>query len=628
MPRPVESGEPPLTDPTRVPSLHGPDFPGPGPPRPRAAVSVADALRRHGAGRAILAVARRARASWRTLRPVRRRLREARARGALALRALPALPRLAPRRARLRAALADLPPLDRAAGAHHEIFTITGRGPAPVEARSGDDDALVCVRSPTTEPLGDRWLERLAAAIGDGTVAAAPMLVHPARPLLRATPDDLLVRSLGLVLALESDAPVVRARAHGTPPDPHLPATPVDASSACLVVLRRAFEAAGGLAPVDDVDAAIVELCWRLRALGRVVVVPSSVVSDASAVVSTRMLASPVDASAPAWRAVVDLHGASMRRAASHEPRPALHVALTVAAPSAKVAPRWGDWHLADALARALRVLGVPTRVQTLDHADDAATRSCDVHVVLRGVARVRRTPGQRHVLWVISHPETIGADECDEADLVLVASQRFAEELRARTTTPVEVLLQATDHRRFRPLPPDPRHDHAIAVVAKTRDVLRPAVADALAAGLRPAIYGSGWQRFVEPGLVVAEHVDNDTLPTVYSSIGVLLNDHWESMRANGFVSNRIFDALACSTPVISDDLPEIAAIFGDAVQTYRTPDELRALVDAALADPDAARAKAAEGRSIVLAAHTFDHRAARLLEVFARHGLDVPPP
>jgi len=228
--------------------------------------------------------------------------------------------------------------------------------------------------------------------------------------------------------------------------------------------------------------------------------------------------------------------------------------------------------------------------------------------------------------LWIISHPEAVDIHECDEADLVLVASQRLAAHLRDRTVTPVEVLLQATDPQRFRPLPPDPGHAHPVAVVAKARDVRRRAVADALSAGLKPAIYGSGWDELVEPRLVVADYVPNETLPVVYSSIGVLLADHWDAMRAWGMVSNRVFDALSCGTPVITDYLPEVRELFGAAVLMYRDGAELLSLVEATLADPNAARERAAAGRQTVLAAHTFDHRAETFLEALARHGLDQP--
>jgi spore maturation protein CgeB len=95
--------------------------------------------------------------------------------------------------------------------------------------------------------------------------------------------------------------------------------------------------------------------------------------------------------------------------------------------------------------------------------------------------------------------------------------------------------------------------------------------------------------------------------------------------MRTWGFVSNRLFDTLACGTPTISDDVPELADLFGDAVLTYRDPPELRSLVESVLADPIAARARAARGTDIVRDAHTMDHRAGELLTALARHGLCV---
>jgi spore maturation protein CgeB len=187
--------------------------------------------------------------------------------------------------------------------------------------------------------------------------------------------------------------------------------------------------------------------------------------------------------------------------------------------------------------------------------------------------------------------------------------------------------MLQATDARRFRRLAPDPRDVRELAVVAKSRDVRRTVVADAIAAGLRPAIYGSGWETHVDPELLVRDYVPNEELPLLYSSIGVLLNDHWDTMRDWGFVSNRIFDALACGTPVISDYMPEITELFEGAVLTYRDPSELRELVRTTLADPRAARDRAEEGTRVVRARHTMDHRARELLDALARHGLVSGP-
>jgi spore maturation protein CgeB len=163
------------------------------------------------------------------------------------------------------------------------------------------------------------------------------------------------------------------------------------------------------------------------------------------------------------------------------------------------------------------------------------------------------------------------------------------------------------------------------VAIVANARHTRRRIVDDALAAGLRPAVYGRGWAGRLDPDLVVAEQVPNDELPALYSSVGVLLNDHWEDMRRWGFVSNRLFDALACATPVISDAVPAVVTLFGDTIPTYTTPDELRSLVERDLGAPGAARERAHAGRRLVMAAHTFDDRADELLAALRRLGLDA---
>jgi glycosyltransferase involved in cell wall biosynthesis len=495
------------------------------------------------------------------------------------------------------------------------------------EAASGD---ILCFLPTPAEPLAPEWLARLVSALAGDVVAATPTLVHPGRPRRRATEHDWLVRSAGFDIDVDgSGTPEVVARHAGARADVRAEAVAVAAAPLhCLVVNRSAYLEAGGLEGADLDDVAGVSLCVRLRRRGgRVVHIPAAVAFDGRPVRSRPALRRPVEGGTSEWRALVEAHGPWLvRRWAGRAGigiAPPPRWVITTAAPSAKIARLWGDWHLAVGLAEALRRLDQDVVVQSHDLADALGTRSRDIHLVLRGLFPVRRTPGQRHVLWVISHPETLGVAECDAADLVLVASHRFAAHLRTRTSTPVEEFLQATDPGRFRPGPVDPGHQHPVTVVAKTRGVLRQSVADALAAGLRPAIYGSGWQGLVDPSLVVAEHVGNEMLPNVYRSAGVVLNDHWDTMKAWGFVSNRLFDVLACGTPVISDDVDGIGDLFGDGVPTYAGSPALGDLVRAVLADPDGARAAAARARSRVLAHHTFDHRARQLLDLLDTHGL-----
>lgn len=495
---------------------------------------------------------------------------------------------------------------------------------------AGSPDPLVCLLGPTSHPLTSHWLEKLGAPIGDGVVATAPLVVHPERAWPWATAHDLLVRWSGLNVATRPDGvPVARAHQAGEVPCLREDGEEVfAATSSGVMVDRQAWLAAGGLQAGLDLDAALFDLCVRLRrAGGSIRTAPSAALVDDRPVARSADLAGPLSPESAAWRSLVEDHGPLLARHArtghtSTAPRPAT-IVLTTAVPSLKMADRSGDWHYAGLLAGALRRAGHPVIVQTADQADSLVGRACDLHLVLRGLEPVRRTQGQRHVIWVISHPEALDLAECDEADLVVVASTRFATYLRSKTSTPVEVLLQATEPRHFRPAPPDPDHRHQLTVVANSRGVHRTAVADAVAAQLTPAIYGQGWRDQVDHALIAADYADINLLPLVYASADIVLNDHWDTMRHWGFVSNRIFDVLACGTTVVSDHLAELDELFGDLVPTWRTPDDLRTLVTELLANPEATARRTATARELVLNRHTFDHRVAELAGLLEQHGL-----
>ncbi len=296
-------------------------------------------------------------------------------------------------------------------------------------------------------------------------------------------------------------------------------------------------------------------------------------------------------------------------------------VALLIGTPDRRSYDSWGDSHLAEALARALARRGVRTRIFTADGWGARARFGQDVCIHLKGRGVAERAEGQFHVLWVISHPDEVTPGELDGADLVLAASEGLAHRLREQTETPVEVLLQATDARRFRPRPPDPRYTHDVAFVGNSKFTFRPVIEHALQADLDVAIYGANWEKFIDPRHVRAKHVPNDELPSVYSSVGVLLNDHWDDMRRAGIVSNRLFDALACGAVVVSDDVPGLAELFDGAVETYSSPDDLRRSVERLLSDADERARRSSLGREIVSSAHTFDHRAEQLLGHLERY-------
>ena len=265
-------------------------------------------------------------------------------------------------------------------------------------------------------------------------------------------------------------------------------------------------------------------------------------------------------------------------------------------------------------------------RIEVLADWDAPDRPHADVTIHLRGLwpYAPRRVAGRDElcVLWNISHPDLLTVAECDAFDLVLTPSARHAEQLARQTSTPIDVLEQATDPVVFFP-DGDPAHRRELVFVGNSRGVFRPILRNLLDGTERTphdlAVWGQGWSGLLPDGLVAGEHLPNEQVRRAYGSAAIVLNDHWDDMRAQGIVSNRVYDALACGALVVSDHLPEIAERFGDAVVTYRTPGELHARIAELLADPAQRAERAAAGRATVLAQHTFRHRVDALLASIA---------
>lgn len=289
---------------------------------------------------------------------------------------------------------------------------------------------------------------------------------------------------------------------------------------------------------------------------------------------------------------------------------------IVIAAPKGEAGEQWGDTWFARDLVDALERAGQRATVVFRGGAEAAARESDDVVLVLRGLRRVvpRRPPqgGATWLLWIISHPELVEADEPASYDAVFAASSHWT---KARDFgIPVEPLLQATNPHRFTPAAAPADSGAAVLFAGSTRGEYRPVVRACVDAGVSLELYGVGWQEYVPAELIAGEFLPNPHLPAAYASSGVVLNDHWADMAAEGFLSNRLFDAVATGTRVVSDDAVGLAEVFGDAVRTYASPSDLPAIIadESGFASREARVANAAR----IAREHSFDARAAVLIE------------
>jgi GT2 family glycosyltransferase/spore maturation protein CgeB len=289
---------------------------------------------------------------------------------------------------------------------------------------------------------------------------------------------------------------------------------------------------------------------------------------------------------------------------------------IWIGVPNVEVQEQWGDYHFGRSLQRALEREGRPTRLHILPSWSQIVSAREDVTVHLFGRSEAPLRRGQVNLLWHISHPDLASPQLYDRYDTAFVASEGFAAGMASVAAVPVLPLHQATDPERFFPDATGPHHE--LLLVANSRKTRRRIVDDLAGTTRDFAVYGANWTRnLIDPRYVRGEHVANEELHRFYSSADIVLNDHWDDMRQAGFLSNRLYDALACGAFVISDDVPGIGAEFDRAVVTYRSTEHLHDLVERYLAEPQERRRLADIGRSAVLQRHTFAHRVGRILEI-----------
>jgi hypothetical protein len=249
---------------------------------------------------------------------------------------------------------------------------------------------------------------------------------------------------------------------------------------------------------------------------------------------------------------------------------------IVTSAPKGDAGRRWGDYWFATDLAQALKAEGVDTKVVSRASANSQQRNGDDVVVVLRGLRRVvPSNTSATWMLWVISHPELVEPGEAAQYSRAFAASQQWDPGPEIGEFIP---LLQATNSHRFTPI--SSCEKSGVLFVGSTRGEFRPIVRDALAAQIPLKIYGVGWDEFLAPDQIAGEFVDNSKLPAAYASSAIVLNDHHREMAEQGFLSNRLFDAVAAGARVVSDPARGISEVFGSSVVTYQTPEELAEII------------------------------------------------
>jgi O-antigen biosynthesis protein len=294
-------------------------------------------------------------------------------------------------------------------------------------------------------------------------------------------------------------------------------------------------------------------------------------------------------------------------------------IAIKIPAPNWETIHEWGDYHMALGLKKELEKENCDVILQVLPEWEGDGDARCDAVIVLRGLSRYKPKKQHFNIMWNISHPNDVSIKEYSQYDHVFIASEIWAEKIGKNVDVPVEVMLQCTDPELFYP-DQDDDYKHDLLFVGNSRKVYRKIMKDLLPTNKDLAVYGTNWEGIIPEKYIKGEHIPNRELRKAYSSCKILLNDHWDDMREEGFISNRLFDGFAAGAFIISDNIRG-AEVFGDALVTYDNPKELSSAIGTYLNKEEERIEKIEKGKSIVKEHHTFQKRVERILEILDKN-------
>jgi glycosyltransferase involved in cell wall biosynthesis len=170
-----------------------------------------------------------------------------------------------------------------------------------------------------------------------------------------------------------------------------------------------------------------------------------------------------------------------------------------------------------------------------------------------------------------------------------------------------------ATNEEFFQPVPPrEELRCDALLIGRAHRDRIEPA--RALRERFDVHVYGEGWERYGVPsrGFIYGQ----DLLAALNSALVTVIFSRTPA--GHGIIKVGLFDFLAAGALVAADYIPELENYFepGREILTFRSVEELIAIVEHCRRNPDEAAAVRAAGRARVLRDHTWRAVWPRLLQ------------
>lgn len=224
-------------------------------------------------------------------------------------------------------------------------------------------------------------------------------------------------------------------------------------------------------------------------------------------------------------------------------------------------------------------------------------------------------------VLFIALDPSYPGTSVISKLDVdgYLTNSRRYVDILNE--FAPTRYFLLAADPEIMKPLILERKHSSVYVGAGGEMILSKPRLHEMLLdAASTPgfSIFGTNWEQV--PKLSSFSHgpLPQNEINLIYSQSHVVLSSTIESQKEWGMINNRVFEALACGSVLISEPFPELEELFGDLI-IYWDPLSSRSLssIIQEITSQNYSQFRT-NVRNHILSHHTWHHRVPLILDFF----------
>ena len=259
------------------------------------------------------------------------------------------------------------------------------------------------------------------------------------------------------------------------------------------------------------------------------------------------------------------------------------------------------------AMERAFERIGYNVVAATEDNLYPSNSEDAGVNIYVRGYNPFNELKPNKKAVSVVylRDFDSLYPEELDAFDGIATSSRDFYDYVIGAGYAAAYV-PEFTDPSVFYPSPRE-NLTHDLLYVSDN-DRHSPVIATAMEAELPVVIYGRFWNGNVEDKYIGGEYIHDNDLGAYFSSAKINLVNVAAHESEIGIIPSRVFDIAASKGFMIAPYNKAIESVFGDAIPMFKNAEELKALYNEYINNPEARAEKAEKAYRIAVSEYNVD--------------------